>query len=142
MNEYVYIPVSLRLIKWNKETVENGSIVQTPKQCYAFTTSSGRAMNINGVSMNTTTTCSINGVDINSKSTGLSYAKWLWDCTEDMYQALVDEGLSKCFIKVSYNDTLADIVEEEIVSTEEYNQVQVADRFTVDNYLTLQSQAV
>ena len=142
MQDYIYIPVSLRLIKWNKETVDNGSIVQTPKQCYAFTTSSGRAMDINGVQLNTTTTCSINGVDIGSKSTGLSYAKWLWDMTSDMYQALVDDGLGKCFIKVSYNGTLADIVEEEIVSTEEYNDLRQADIFTVDNYLSLQAQAV
>ena len=141
MNEHIYIPVSLRLIKWNKETVENGTIVQTPKQCYAYTTSQGRDMNINGVSMNTTTTCSINGVDISSKSTGLSYAKWLWDMTSDMYSALIDEGLSKCFIKVTYNDTLSDIVDEEIISTDEYNAIQ-GNKQSVDDYLSLQAQAV
>ena len=124
MNEQtIYVPVSLRLIKWTKETTENGQLVQTPKQCYAHTTSQGRVMQVNGQDLNTTTTCILNNVDMTQSSTGIDYAKWYWDMTDDMFQSIQAIGLGKCYMRITFNGTLAYITNEELVSETDYASV-------------------
>ena len=129
----IFIPVSLRLIQWTKETVSDGKIVQTPKQCYAHTTSSGRVMDIAGSQVNTTTTIQVNDVDLTSRTSGLSYAKWYWDMDMNFYDSMLELGLGKCFMKVTYDDTLANITNEELITEEEYAGLQVKP--SIDDYL-------
>ena len=139
MNEKsIYIPVSLRLIKWTKETSQDGNIVQTPKQCYAHTTSQGRVMKVGSVEMNTTTTMSINGVDLSQKNSGLSYAKWYWDMNEDMYDSMLELGFGTCYIKLDYSGNIDNVINETLVSQEEYDSLQIKPSF--NDYM--QAQAV
>ena len=139
MNEQtIFLPVSLRLIQWNKETVENGKVIKTPKQCYAHTTSQGRVMQVNGNDLNTTTTCKVNGVDMSQSSTGIDYAKWYWDMTVDMYNSLQQLGLGKCYMAITFNGTLANITNEELVSEADYDNLMKTQPDSVvngDSYL-------
>tara|TARA_R100000808_G_scaffold23770_1_gene53214 strand:- start:672 stop:1106 length:435 start_codon:yes stop_codon:yes gene_type:complete len=134
MNEQtIFLPVSLRLIQWNKETVENGKVVQTPKQCYAHTTSQGRVMQVNGNDLNTTTTCKVNGVDMSQSSTGIDYAKWYWDMTVDMFNSLQQLGLGTCYMAITFNGTLANITNEELVSVADYDSLMQSQPDSIVN---------
>ena len=136
MNTHIYIPVSLRLIQWTKEVVQNGTITEVPRQCYAHTTSQGRVMKIGNAELNTTTTLQVNGVDLTQRTAGLSYAKWYWEMNDDMYQSMLDLRLGKCYMKVSYDGTLDNINNEELVSQEEYDSLQ--EKPSIDDYLHAQ----
>ena len=138
MKQSIYIPVSLRLIKWEKETIVDNAIVKEPKSCYAHTTARGRVMNIAGADMNTTTTMKINGVDITSASSGLDYAKWYWDMNSDIYNEMLNLGFGNCYIKLTYQGTLDNVVDEELITTDDYQALQ--DKPSFDDYL--QAQAV
>ena len=139
MNEKnIYVPVTLKLIQWTKDIVKDGIATKEDRQCYAHTTSRGRVMNIQGNELNTTTSCSINGVDISSQASGLSYAKWYWDMNEDMFNGFNDLGLGQCYIKVTYDGDLSNITDEQVLTTEQYESLQ--DKPSFDEYL--QAQAV
>ena len=133
MQEEIYLPVSLKLIQWNKKVAVDGEIKLEPKQCYAHTTSQGRKRNVLGTEINTTTTCKINDVDMTQKSAGIDYAKWYWDMNSDMFNALNQAGFGSCYIRVTYDGGLDNIINEELVSTEEFKGLQ--SPVTSDEYM-------
>ena len=133
----IYVPVSLKLIQWTKDIVKDGIATKEDRQCYAHTTSRGRVMNIHGNELNTTTSCSINGVDISSQARGLSYAKWYWDMNEDMFNSFNDLGLCQCYMKVTYDGDLSNVIDEQLVTVEEYDGIQ--DKPSYDDYLSVQA---
>ena len=138
MNEKImYVLVNLKLIRWTKDIAKGGITTQEDRQCYAHTTSSGRVMSINGSELNTTTSVQINGVDISARATGLSYAKWYWDMDEGMFNDFKTLGLGQCYMKITYENDLSTITDEEVITVEEYEGLQ--DKPSYDDYLQAQA---
>ena len=133
----VFIPVTLKLIQWKKDVIVEGIAKQEDRQCYAHTTSRGRVMNVAGNDLNTTTTIKIDNVDISPEYSGLSYAKWYWDMNEDMFNSFNDLGLCQCYMKVTYDGDLSNVIDEQLVTVEEYDGLQ--DKPSYDDYLSVQA---
>ena len=120
----IYIPVSLRLITWTKEIVQNGVATNEDRRCWAFTTGRGHSVNVLGTDYNATSTYKVGGNDLN-QATSFEYAQWQWDFSDEIAKALLPE-LGKCYMQVEFIGDLTNVVSESPITIADYQALQTS----------------